>query len=361
MANALLLENDVGVHYRTSMRSAPKIVVIGASAGGVEALLKLVTSLPKDFAAAVFIVLHVGSHKSELPWLLTRLERLPARHPNDGEPFEAGQIYVAPPDHHMVLQPGRISLTKGPRENWARPAIDPLFRSAADVYGAAVIGMILTGGLNDGTAGLYQIEQAGGTTIVQDPADATNPSMPQSALAHVAVDYCLPMADITPLLIRLVGEGSDVPSLPAPITEEQPQEDEEMAAEFTQNLPVAVTCPDCGGALRRRELGSLTQFACHIGHIYTAEVMMAAQFLTLERFIESAMRSLGERAELCRQMAEKSLPHDPSPNSSSWEAAMREAHEQTEPLREMITREWIHPSAIGVIEHTASSKVVKPR
>lgn len=336
-----------------SMKTAPAIVVIGASAGGVDALLKLVAALPAELPAAVFIVLHIGSHKSELPGLLDRLGGLPARHAEDGEPIERGQIYVAPPDHHMVVERGRISLTKGPRENWARPAIDPLFRSAADVYGPEVIGVILTGALNDGTAGLYQVAQAGGVTVVQDPADSINPSMPQSALAHVAVDHCLPMVKIGPLLTRLIDERSNAPALPAHTLKEQPQEDDEMAAEFTENMPVAVTCPDCGGALRRRELGSLTQFACHIGHIYTAEVMMAAQFISLERFIESAMRSLGERAELCRQMAEKSRPDRLATKSLSWDAAMREAHEQTEPLREMLTREWIHPAGIGLIDTTS--------
>ncbi len=327
------------------------MIVIGASVGGVEALRTLVAALPANLHAAVFIVLHVGSHKSELPFLLDRIGGLPARHAEDGDAIEDGQIYVAPPDHHMVIQKGRISLTKGPRENWARPAIDPLFRSAADCYGRQVIGVILTGALNDGTAGLYQVAQAGGVTIVQDPADAINPSMPQSALAHVAVDHCLPLAGIAPLLVGLVDEQLAAPARAIELSKKQPQEkdeEEEMAAEFTQNMPVAVTCPDCGGALRRRELGSLTQFACHIGHIYTAEVMMAAQFVTLERFIESAMRSLGERAELCRQMDEKTREH----GRSSWEAAKCEAHEQADSLQEMLTREWIHPDGIGVIENT---------
>lgn len=326
------------------------MIVIGASAGGVEALRALVEALPADLRAAVFIVLHVGSHKSELPFLLDRLGGLPARHAEDGEPIKPGQIYVAPPDHHLVIERGRISLTKGPRENWARPAIDPLFRSAADVYGANVIGVILTGALNDGTAGLYQVAQAGGTTIVQDPADAINPSMPRSALAHVAVDHCLPLARIAPLLIELVAEKLAEPARANGVPNKRPQEkdeEEEMAAEFTQNTPVAVTCPDCGGALRRRELGSLIQFACHIGHIYTAEVMMAAQFVTLERFIESAMRSLGERAELCRQMADKTGQAHSHP---TWEAAESEAHEQAHSLSEMLTREWIHPDGIGVID-----------
>ncbi len=266
----------------------PTIIVIGASAGGVEALRALVAALPANLRAAVFIVLHVGSHKSELPFLLDRIGGLPAKHAEDSDPIEDGQIYIAPPDHHMVIQKGRISLTKGPRENWARPAIDPLFRSAADCYGRQVIGVILTGALNDGTAGLYQVAQVGGVTIVQDPADAINPSMPQSALAHVEVDHCLPLAGIAPLLVGLVDQQSAAPAPSIELSKKQPQEkdeEEEMAAEFTHNTPVAVTCPDCGGALRRRELGSLTQFACHIGHIYTAEVMMAAQFVKLERFI----------------------------------------------------------------------------
>lgn len=332
------------------MEKQPAIVVIGASAGGVEALRELVAALPAKLDAALFIVLHVGTHKSELPLLLNAAGGLPAHHAKNGEPIRAGHIYVAPPDHHMVIEPERICLTKGPRENWARPAIDPLFRSAADVYGADVIGVILTGALNDGTAGLYRIAQADGTTVVQDPADAVNPSMPQSALAHVAVDYCLPLSGIPELLMRLVETRAPRPEIqPAP-PRKQPQE-EEMAAEFTQNRPLAVTCPDCGGALRRTELGSLTQFTCHIGHVYTAEVMLAAQFLTLERFIEAAMRSLGERAELCREMAEKARPDDCDYTQTSWGAAMREAHERTEPLREILTREWIHPQGIGVIEN----------
>ncbi|TGX54976.1 chemotaxis protein CheB [Sphingomonas gei] len=336
------------------VKQEPSVILIGASAGGVEALRTLVGALPADLSAALFIVLHIGSHKSELPWLLGSLDGLPASHAIDGELFEPGHIYIAPPDHHMVIEPGRISLTKGPRENWARPAIDPLFRSAASVYGANTIGVILTGALNDGTAGLYEVAQAGGVTIVQDPVEAVNPSMPRSALAYVAVDHCLPLAGIAEMLTRLVrARTTDAPQAVFEIPQEQPQEDA-MAAEFTQNIPVAVTCPDCGGALRRKELGTLTQFACHIGHIYTAEVMLAAQFLTLERSIETAMRSLDERAELCRQMAEKARPDDLDHVETSWGAAMRQAHERAEPLRDILTREWIHPDGIGVISDTSS-------
>ena len=178
------------------MDQAPPIVVIGASAGGVEAIRALTAALPAGFPAAVFVVLHIGAHKSELPWLLNQTGPLRASHPRDGDPIHAGQIYVAPPDHHLLVERGHVRLTRGPRENWARPAVDPLFRSAAQAYGSGVTGVILTGGLNDGTAGLFEVKQHGGATVVQDPDDAENPSMPRSALQHVAVDHCLPLRDI---------------------------------------------------------------------------------------------------------------------------------------------------------------------
>jgi two-component system chemotaxis response regulator CheB len=303
------------------------VIVIGTSAGGVEALGVLVGGLPVDLPAAIFVVLHIGAHKSDLPWLLNRAGGLRAEHPAD---------------HHMTLEDGNVRLTKGPRENFARPAIDPLFRSAAAAYGADVIGVILTGGLNDGTAGLYEVKLHGGVAIVQDPADAQSASMPRSALAHVAVDHCVPLAAIAPLLVRLVSERAEVPHA-SPSTQIQVPE---MTAEFTLNRPVAVTCPDCGGALREKDLGTITMFECHIGHRYTAEVMLAGQFLAMERFIESAMRSLNERAELCRQMAEKPSVSDAG-DKQRWLEAMQEAEDQTAPLRGLLDREWVHPLSDG--------------
>ena len=180
--------------------------MIGASVGGVDAIRTLTDALPANFAAAVFVVLHVGAHKSELPWLLNELGPLRACHPEDGDPIQAGHIYVAPPDHHFLIEPWHMRLTRGPHENWSRPAVDPLFRSAALAYGPGVIGVILTGGRNDGTAGLFEVKQRGGTTVVQDPDDAADPGMPRSALRHVAIDHCLPLRDIPALLAALVGK-----------------------------------------------------------------------------------------------------------------------------------------------------------
>ena len=269
-----------------------------------------------------------------------------ASHAVQSEPIKARHIFVAPPDHHMTIERGKIVLTKGPRENLARPAIDPMFRSAARAYGAAVTGVLLTGGLNDGTAGLYEIKDQGGTAIVQNPDNAVSSAMPQSAIDHVAVDHILDVSEIAPLLTRLVHDSNKSVIVPSGDQATGDAQERGMTAQFTQNHPVAVTCPDCGGALRQSELGSLTQFSCHIGHVYTAEIMLAAQFLALERFVEQAMRSLNERAELCRVMKEKAVENGAA-SPDPWEAAMTEALDQTDVLQGLISREWIHPSAKG--------------
>jgi two-component system, chemotaxis family, protein-glutamate methylesterase/glutaminase len=181
------------------------IIVIGASAGGVEALKTLASGLPHDIPAAVLMVQHIGEYPSRLPELLAHAGPLPARHANQGELVRPGRIFVAPPDHHLMLLDGALRLTRGPRENWARPAIDPLFRSAADIYGRRVIGVVLTGALNDGTAGLHAVRANGGTAIVQHPGDATCPDMPASALLHAGADYCVPLCEMPRLLYDVAG------------------------------------------------------------------------------------------------------------------------------------------------------------
>lgn len=319
------------------------IVVVGASQGGVATLQRLVAGLPPDFAAAVFVVLHTGAHKSELPHLLNHAGPLPAAHPRTGDPIQSGHIYVAPPDYHLIVERGHVQLMKGPKENWARPAIDPLFRSAARAYGRNVIGVILTGALNDGTAGLFEVKERGGTTVVQDPDDAENPSMPRSALAHVRVDHCVPLSRLPQLLVRLVHGKADALAADRGARELAREQGQEMTADYKLDRPVAVTCPDCGGALRQSRLGTLAQFRCHIGHVYTAEVMMQAQFAALERSLEMAMRSLSERSELCRQMAELSETGPAGRHVAEWEAAEKEAKEQTFLLRQVLERDWIKP------------------
>jgi two-component system, chemotaxis family, protein-glutamate methylesterase/glutaminase len=181
------------------------IIAIGASAGGLEPLRQLVAGLPSGFAAAVFIVWHVSpTHPSLLPQILQFDGKLPVAHAQNGEIIQSGRIYVAPPDYHLLVEDGCVRLYHGPKENHSRPAIDPLFRTAAEVYGERVIGVVLTGMLFDGTAGLIAIKRHGGIAIVQDPAEAKYPSMPRSAIGHDHPDYVLPIAQIAEELRRLV-------------------------------------------------------------------------------------------------------------------------------------------------------------
>jgi two-component system chemotaxis response regulator CheB len=182
------------------------VVVIGASAGGVEAISTVVAQFPRDLRAVVLVVLHVSRGRSVLPEILTRAGRLPAVHPRDGDPLEYGRIYVAPPDHHLTVESARARVVHGPTENGCRPAVDPLFRSAARVYGPRVIGVVLTGALDDGTAGLAAVKEAGGLAIVQDPDDAFASSMPRSAAAFVAVDHVAPVGEIGVLITGLTRE-----------------------------------------------------------------------------------------------------------------------------------------------------------
>jgi two-component system, chemotaxis family, protein-glutamate methylesterase/glutaminase len=246
------------------MTKAQAIVVIGASAGGVNAVSSLAAGLPGNLAAALFVVLHIGAHRSELPALLNQRGPLRAVHAKSGEPIAPGMIYVAPPDHHLIVELGHMRLTKGPRENWARPAIDPLFRGAARSYGPDVIGVILTGGLNDGTGGLYEVKRCGGIAVVQDPSEAAHPSMPRSALEHVEVDHCVSLEQLPELLARLVAERAAATPFVRARAASARKQGSQMRAPYKLEQPALATCPDCGGALRRTELGTLTQFACHI-------------------------------------------------------------------------------------------------
>ncbi|HEU4628992.1 MAG TPA: chemotaxis protein CheB, partial [Gemmatimonadaceae bacterium] len=180
---------------------ARAVIVIGASADGVEALQEVISRLPADLPAAVLVVLHVASGApSVLPRILDRRAALGVSHARDGEPIVPGHVFVAPPDFHLLVKDGRLKLLRGPRENGVRPAVDPLFRSAADAYGPAVVGVVLSGTLDDGTLGLGMIKRAGGLAVVQDPDEALFDGMPRNAVERVRVDHVVPLAEIAPLL-----------------------------------------------------------------------------------------------------------------------------------------------------------------
>lgn len=285
------------------------IIVVGASAGGVEALRSIVADLPGDLPAAIFVALHVPAVAySVLPAILQRAGNLPAVHGEDGDEIERGRIYVAPPDHHLLIQPGFMRVNRGPKENGYRPAIDPMFRTAALTYGSRVVGVILSGVLDDGTAGLAAIKSHGGRALVQDPEEALYPMMPQSAIDASEPDLVLPTAEIASELARLARE--QVPATMAPagdplLNEEEFIEIDRAASDRPQaGTPSGFVCPDCGGALWESEDDTgLWLFRCRTGHGYSVETLLAGQTETVETALCAALRALEERAAMARRMA----------------------------------------------------------
>jgi two-component system, chemotaxis family, protein-glutamate methylesterase/glutaminase len=288
------------------------VVVIGASAGGVQALQKLVGGLPKDFPAAIFIVLHVwAGAKTYLAEILQRAGQLPAVEAENGMAIERGRIYTAPSDAHLLLELGRISVVRGPKENRARPAINPLFRSAASTYLNRVIGIILSGTLDDGAAGLWAIKQCGGVAVVQSDAEFTE--MPRTAAENVEVDYQLPLSEIAGCLNRVVHEpiAHAAPSSVPPIVR--------ASNGATTMKPTGLkldeigqrsyfSCPECNGALWEVTEGVL-EYRCHVGHAYSAYVLKTAQESNIEQSLWTALRALKESAALDDRLAERSAEH----------------------------------------------------
>ncbi|MGN6550635.1 MAG: chemotaxis protein CheB [Pararhizobium sp.] len=284
------------------------IIAIGASAGGVEALQRLVAGLPKDLPAAVFVVLHVGP-TSHLAEILDRAGPLPVANATSGADIEIGRVHVAPPGHHLLLHDGHMMLRRGPRENLVRPSIDPLFRSAACSYGGHVIGVILTGSLSDGTAGLRAIKTCGGISVVQHPDDAVVPDMVMSALKNVEIDHCVPLAEMPGLLTRLAHEkAGTTPEIPSRILFEvaiAAQEHGSMKAEDRLGDLSVFVCPECHGPLWEIKDGPMLRYRCHTGHAFTSEAMVEAQAVEAEQILWSLLRAHQQRAEFVRRLARK--------------------------------------------------------
>src|SRR5262245_32272367 len=308
---------------RLAQRAPGAAVGIGASAGGLTALDRLFSKLPADIKAPVFVVLHIGDRPSEFPSLWARHSAMPCRYAHDGERVQQGHIYVAPPDCHMIVEQDHVLLTHGPRENWARPSIDVLFRALAWEYGDDAIGVILTGGLKDGTAGLYEVKRRGGIAIVQDPAEAEMSSMPQSAFDNVAVDYRLALKKIPECLMKIAEEKSTKQAT-------RRKGGRAMEGSYRQDEPVALSCPECGGAMRQESIGALSRYRCHIGHALSAEDMAAGQVEIVERSLEIALRALNENRTLCQPLA--------STASDDTEALWTDAHEEAERRLKAIQR-----------------------
>ena len=301
-------------NFKKTAKDVRDIIVVGASAGGVEALKAFVKGLPKDFKGSVFIVLHIPSYsETRLPWILSKAGPLEAVLPSDGDEIEPGKIYVAPNDHHLLLQEeSRMVVRRGPKENRFRPSIDALFRSAAYIYRSRVIGVILSGLLDDGASGLWTIQQQGGIVVVQTPEDAEQPQLPQNVLQYVKPDYKVPAADMGPLISGLVKQ-------PAPSKHKFSEEElkrlktEVIIATRDNAFEMGImdmgkltpfTCPGCAGALVRLVEGDILRYRCHTGHAYTASSLAAEVTESVEGFLWRAIRGLEETNMLMNNIAD---------------------------------------------------------
>lgn len=364
-------------------------MVIGASAGGVETLVRVVRGLPPDLPAAVCVVLHIApGSPSALAAILQRAGSLPCRTAVDGEALRDGEILVAPPDRHLTVVDGRVSLTVGPRENGHRPAVDALFRTAAEAKDGSVVGVVLSGTRDDGTAGLAVIKAHGGIAIIQDPDEALYPGMPANALVHVTPDAVVASGDVADAIVRaLRGELPPAPSpapglhsavaldnpapvgnpghgagnpghgagnpgrqLPDPQNPDPPEQpahpgtdadrgDPASAPERAAgDHPVTTTCPECGGVLDERREAGVTQWQCKVGHRYSPESLADAQAEGVEAALWAAVRALEDRQALLERMARQLAARGNPRSARSFRRRAREAAEQADVVRGALRR-----------------------
>jgi two-component system, chemotaxis family, protein-glutamate methylesterase/glutaminase len=340
------------------------IIVVAASAGGVETLQTLVHGLPGNFPGSMFITLHFPPHGySVLPKILSRAGPVPAVHASDGESIVPGRIYIAPPDYHLLFSGSGVRLVRGPNENGHRPAADPMFRSAALTFGPRVIGVVLTGNLDDGTAGLAAVKRHGGLAVVEDPESALFPSMPRSALEHVKIDRVVTARHMAKVLAELMGELiSDRGIAPA----ESDVMENELAAGHLRAITHAeeqhpgtvssFSCPDCGGVLWELRDGQFVRFRCRVGHAWTGDALFDEQHRTLDEALWVALRSLEESAALARQIAARQ-------RSRGMEAlaARFEAQAAATEARAGVVRTVLEAGPTRGVDAEAESRTLSPK
>jgi two-component system chemotaxis response regulator CheB len=345
---------------RGNDRCSP-IVVVGASAGGVEALKELIAGFPETVPFAIFVVLHVPAHGvSHLPRILSRYSKLPVAHARSEQPIQPGRVYVAPPNHHLALRDGRVHLTLGPRENNCRPSIDVLFRTAALAHGPMTMAVVLSGTLDDGTAGLLAVTERGGISIVQNPEEAMFSGMPRNAIEYDHVDYILNVAEIAPRLVELadrlpIKEGN-------PVTDEMRIEADmaELEPSALQNParpgdPSPFACPECGGvlwelnggsgsealpeAIAPRKADRLTRFRCRTGHAYSAKSLLASQSENLENALWIALRALEEKAALNFRLAQQAKARNRPHSANRFDEQEQAIRRSAELVRQLLLTE----------------------
>ncbi len=319
-----------------------RLIVIGASSGGFEAIKTIVKNLPADFETPIFIVWHMSPDiRGIMPQVLNRENKIYTAHAYDKEPIEPHRIYIAPPDYHMLIEDGKVRVTRGPKENRFRPAVDPLFRSAAYACNSRVIGVILSGALDDGTAGLWAVKEYGGIAVVQDPSDAEVASMPESALREVNVDYCVPVAEMADLLVRLSKEPFKKMEA---IKDEQTKKEIEIAAEaegiergelkFTELTPY--TCPECHGVLSRLHNDHIIRYRCHTGHAYSTETLMLSISEKIEDNLYSAIRGIDEIVMLMNHLGDHYAEANHPKLAAMYFQKAKEADDRSQLVRKVV-------------------------
>ncbi len=317
------------------------IIVVGGSTGALEALLRIVAALPEDFSASLFIAVHTSTGSPGLvDRILSRAGPLPARYASDGEPIRPGQIYIAPPDRHLLLKSDYVRVTRGPREHRFRPAVDPLFRTAAVAHRRRVIGVVLSGGQDDGAVGLAVIKTHGGIAVVQSPEDALAPGMPQAAIRHVKVDHVLGVDSLAPMLVRIAGEqvqeDAAMPRVPRDVAEAGA---DDLHHPERLGIPAPFTCPDCGGALWEHQEGELLQYRCHVGHRYSGDTLMSGKTDALDQALWAALRALEESSALWKRMAANARQRGMQVIASHYEENGEDSERQARIVRRVLIPE----------------------
>jgi two-component system, chemotaxis family, protein-glutamate methylesterase/glutaminase len=318
-----------------------RVVVVGASAGGVEALVQFVGSLPVVVPYSVLVVLHISpTGTSVLPSILARAARVAVASPGDGDILRDGHVYVAPPDRHLLVDDEVLRLSQAPRENGHRPAIDPTMRSAAHHYGAGALGIVLSGSRDDGTAGLLAIKEHGGIAIAQDPEEALYDGMPRSAIQHVALDVVLPVDRMADWILQV----DDQHRIPEDVRAADNPGETHVRVAAVPSVTEAkgdgtrFTCPDCGGVLFEHREGDLERFECSVGHVYSIDSLAAAQAEGLENALWAAVRTLEDRVALLGRITARAGRSEHHHSARAFEAQARELAERARVIRAAIER-----------------------
>ena len=324
------------------MTESLHLVAVGASAGGLGAVRDLATGLGAGFPAAVVVVIHtMPSAWSDRAEILAKRVPLPISYANEGDVLAAGRIYLARADHHLIVNGGRLLVRHGPVENNARPAIDPLFRSAAISFGPRAVGVVLSGfNSHDGVSGLLAIKRCGGMTIVQDPDDAEFDGLPGEAIAFGEPDHVAAVADMPALLRRLIGGAKGAaPAVPPDIALEvriAAQQDTDIAAPDKLGKRSNLTCPECHGSLWEIADGQLVRYRCHVGHAYTGVDLATAQLTEMERALASALRAIEERIILLGRLVHQSRGRQQLHAVRNWETRIEEYRKQAALIRNLL-------------------------